>query len=79
MIEGVNRRTIYCPICGRALIRCRGSFDIQISCPKCNKELVILMDVEKISIQENQRDSTKGKPGAAKVIMDMNCSARARA
>ena len=55
MIERICKKYVSCPVCGRTLMKCKGSCDIEITCMKCNQEIVVLSDDEKIVVLENRR------------------------
>ena len=43
MIERKDKRYVSCPVCGRILMKCQGMCNIDITCGKCNKEIVIII------------------------------------
>lgn len=40
MIERKDKRYVSCPVCGRHLMKCQGQCSIDITCGKCNREIV---------------------------------------
>ena len=70
MIERTKMRYVSCPVCGRILMKCQGQCSIEITCAKCNKEIIALVDEERIMVLENKRGTDKGgKNGQVKVSM----------
>ena len=55
MIERGNKRYVSCPVCGKMLMKCQGSCNIEIVCTTCRKEIVVLADDEKIVVLQNRR------------------------
>lgn len=45
MIDRKDKRYVSCPVCGRILMKCQGQCNIDITCGKCNREIVVLVDV----------------------------------
>ena len=60
-----NKRFISCPVCGRILMKCQGTCSLEISCAKCNSEIVALVDEERVMVLENRRGN--GQVGQVKV------------
>ena len=40
MIDRKDKRFVSCPVCGRILMKCQGECNIEITCGKCNREIV---------------------------------------
>ena len=59
MIDRKNKRYVSCPVCGRILMKCQGKCDIDITCGKCNREIVVLVDEERVMVLENRRGIRK--------------------
>ena len=59
MIERKEKRYVTCPVCGRHLLKCQGVCSMDITCGKCNKDLVAIVDEEKVIVLENRRGSVK--------------------
>lgn len=54
-----DKRFISCPVCGRILMKCQGVCDLEITCGKCNSEIVVLVDAESgilLKVQSNHND-----------------------
>lgn len=60
MIERKDKRYVSCPVCGRILMKCQGQCNIEITCGKCNKEIVAIIDEERVMVLENRRGCDKG-------------------
>lgn len=59
MIDRKDKRYVSCPVCGRILMKCQGQCNIEITCSKCNREIVALVDEERVMVLENRRGSGK--------------------
>lgn len=59
MIERKDKRYVSCPVCGRHLMKCQGQCNIDITCEKCNKEIVVIVDEERVMVLENRRTAGK--------------------
>ena len=55
MIDRKDKRFVSCPVCGRILMKCQGECNIEITCGKCNREIVALVDNERVMVLENRR------------------------
>ena len=68
MIDRKDKRYVSCPVCGRILMKCQGQCNIDITCGKCNREIVVLVDEERVMVLENRRGSEKdGRAGQVRV------------
>lgn len=65
MIDRKDKRFVSCPVCGRILMKCQGECNIEIICGKCNREIVALVDNERVMVLENRRGN--GQVGQVKV------------
>lgn len=65
MIERKEKRDVSCPVCGRILMKCQGTCNIEITCGKCNREIVALIDEERVMVLENRR----GRTGSGQVMV----------
>ncbi len=65
MIDRKEKRFVSCPVCGKVLMKCQGECNIDITCAKCNREIVVLVDNERMMILENRRGN--GQVGQVKV------------
>ena len=59
MIERKEKRYVSCPVCGRHLMKCQGQCNIEVTCSKCNRDIVVLVDEERVMVLENRRGSGK--------------------
>ena len=59
MIDRKDKRFVSCPVCGRILMKCQGECNIDITCGRCNREIVVLVDNERVMVLENRRGSDK--------------------
>lgn len=59
MIERKDKRYVSCPVCGRHLMKCQGQCNIEVTCSKCNRDIVVLVDEERVMVLENRRGSGK--------------------
>ena len=49
MIDRKDKRFVSCPVCGKILMKCQGQCNVEITCSKCNREIVsILRDIAKV-------------------------------
>ena len=68
MIERKDKRYVSCPVCGRHLMKCQGQCNIEVTCSKCNRDIVVLVDEERVMVLENRRGSGKNeKAGQVRV------------
>ena len=68
MIERKDKRYVSCPVCGRHLMKCQGQCNIEVTCSKCNRDIVVLVDEERVMVLENRRGSGKNeKSGQVRV------------
>ena len=61
MIERKDKRYVSCPVCGRHLMKCQGQCNIEVTCSKCNRDIVVLVDEERVMVLENRRESGKNE------------------
>ena len=59
MVDRIDKRFVSCPVCGRILMKCQGECNIEITCGKCNRDIVALVDNERVMVLENRRGSGK--------------------
>ena len=59
MTERMVKRLLCCPVCGRTLMKFDGVCDIEITCCKCNKDLVAHVDNNILLILEERRENGK--------------------
>ena len=67
MIDGRDKRFVSCPVCGRILMKCQGKCSIDITCGKCNREIAVMVDNERVMVLENRRDAKSGRAGEVRV------------
>ena len=73
MMTKINKRYVGCPVCGRILMKCQGNCDIEITCVKCNREIIAQMDEERLIILESIKDNEYKKDSACvKVSIQKN-------
>ena len=65
MIDRKDKRFVSCPVCGRILMKCQGVCNLEITCGKCNREIVAIVDEERVMVLENRRGN--GRVGQVKV------------
>ena len=62
-----DKRFISCPVCGRILMKCQGVCNLEITCGKCNRDIVAIVDDERVMVLENRRGNSQG--GQVKVCV----------
>ena len=67
MIDGRDKRFVSCPVCGRILMKCQGKCSIDITCGKCNREIAVMVDYERVMVLENRRDAKNGRTGEVRI------------
>ena len=67
MIDGRDKRFVSCPVCGRILMKCQGKCSIDITCGKCNREIAVMVDNERVMVLENRRDAKNGRTGEVRI------------
>lgn len=68
MIDGRrDKRYVSCPVCGRILMKCQGKCSIDITCGKCNREIAVMVDNERVMVLENRRDAKNGRAGEVRI------------
>lgn len=73
MTDGSNLRYVSCPVCGRVLMKCQGECNIEITCGKCSREIVVFVDEERIMVLENKKRSEKdNRAGQVRVSVQKN-------
>jgi len=55
MIERKDKRYVSCPVCGRLLMKCDGQCSVEITCVKCGRDIVALVENDRIMVLENRR------------------------
>ena len=59
MVDRKDKRYVSCPVCGKILMKCQGQCNVEITCSKCNREIVALIDEERVMVLENRRGNGK--------------------
>ena len=59
MTDRKDKRFISCPVCGRILMKCQGICNLEVTCGKCNRDIVAIVDEERVMVLENRRGSSK--------------------
>ena len=59
MIDRKDKRFVSCPVCGRILFKGYGNCNIEVTCSTCKRDIVALLDDEKVMVLENRRGSRK--------------------
>ena len=78
-----DKRFVSCPVCGKILMKCQGVCNLEITCSKCNKDIVALIDEERVMVLENRRGSERTgqvkvsvqKTKGRKQMQPMQCAA----
>ena len=68
MVDRKDKRYVSCPVCGKILMKCQGQCNVEITCSKCNREIVALIDEERVMVLENRRGS--GRDARAGQVRD---------
>ena len=67
MTDRKDKRFVSCPVCGRILMKCQGDCNIEVTCGKCNREIVVIVDNERVMVLENRRNVKNGRTGQVRV------------
>lgn len=59
MMERKDKKYVSCPVCGRLLIKCDGKCSIEIACTKCGRDIVAVVDNDRVMVLENRRNHGK--------------------
>lgn len=59
MVDRKENRYVSCPVCGKILFKGNGQCTIEVTCTRCNREIVVLLDDERVMVLENRRGSSK--------------------
>lgn len=63
MIERALKRSIHCPVCGRYLLKSSDGAEIEVTCEKCNSDIIATVVDGMVSAAEDRRDKMlSGKP-----------------
>ena len=61
MNEKIKMRYVSCPSCGKQLLKVAGNCSVEITCTRCRKEIVGIVDEIYMKLFENYRDKEEGK------------------
>lgn len=55
MMERALKRSIHCPVCGRYLLKSNDGAEIEVTCEKCNSEIIATVVDGMVSASEDRR------------------------
>ena len=67
MIERAVFRPIYCPVCGRFLLKAKDESEVVVHCEKCNSDIITTVRTGIIATMEDRRDKLPIRNGAVSV------------
>ncbi len=67
MIERVVFRPIYCPVCGRFLLKAKDESEVVVHCEKCNSDIIATVRTGIIATMEDRRDKLPIRNGAVSI------------
>ena len=68
MMERKDKKYVSCPVCGRLLIKCDGKCSMEIACAKCGRDIVAVVDNDRVMVLENRRSPGKNdKEGQVRI------------
>ena len=68
MMERKDKKYVSCPVCGRLLIKCGGKCSMEIACTKCGRDIVAVVDNDRVMVLENRRSPGKNdKEGQVRI------------
>lgn len=71
MTESVKMRYVSCPSCGKQLFKVVGNCSVEITCVRCKKEIVGVVDEIYMKIFENCRGKEHDQEKASRYSTDM--------
>lgn len=71
MTERVKMKYVSCPACGKQLFKVSGNCSVEITCSRCRKDIVGVVDEIYMKIFENCRENESGREGASKYSTDI--------
>ena len=71
MTERVKMRYVSCPSCGKQLFKVAGNCSVEITCVRCKKEIVGVVDEIYMKIFENDREKEPGRKTDSRYSTDM--------
>ena len=67
MDKEIKMRYVSCPSCGKQLLKVTGNCSVEITCIRCRKEIVGIVDEIYMKIFENDREKEPGKKQTADI------------
>lgn len=71
MNEVIKMRYVSCPSCGKQLLKVAGNCSVEITCTRCRKEIVGIVDEIYMKIFENDREKVLGRKTDSRYSTDM--------
>ncbi len=71
MNEVIKMRYVSCPSCGKQLLKVAGNCSVEITCTRCRKEIVGIVDEIYMKIFENDREKEPGRKTDSRYSTDM--------
>ena len=71
MNEKIKMRYVSCPSCGKQLLKVAGNCSVEITCTRCRKEIVGIVDEIYMKLFENYREKEPGKKTDSMYSTDM--------
>ena len=71
MTERVKMKYVSCPACGKQLFKVSGNCSVEITCSRCRKEIVGVVDEIYMRIFENCRGKNPGQEVSSRCSTDM--------
>lgn len=71
MTERVRMKYVSCPACGKQLFKVAGNCSVEITCSRCKKDIVGVVDEIYMKIFENCREKEPGREGASRFSTDV--------
>ena len=71
MNEVIKMRYVRFPSCGKQLFKVAGNCSVEITCTRCRKEIVGIVDEIYMKIFENDREKEPGKKTDSRYSTDM--------
>lgn len=70
MIERAVKRSIHCPVCGRYLLRANDGAEIEITCEKCDSDIIARVIDGMVSASEDRRGKLPKRAPAVSVSVE---------
>ena len=67
MNEVIKMRYVSCPSCGKQLLKVAGNCSVEITCTRCRKEIVGIVDEIYMKIFENDREKSRAEKQTADI------------